>query len=116
MDLHVLGGGPQIRISQYLGREARGCRLDSGALEGAVAEVLARLEPGVDLLIVNKFGRRESEGGGMRAAISRAIELDIPVLIGVNPVSADALLAYLGEGAEPLAPETAVLVNWARGL
>ena len=56
MDVRVLPEGPVLRISQDLGPEARGCRLDPAALETAVGLVLARLASGADLLIVNKFG------------------------------------------------------------
>ena len=41
MDVRVLPEGPLIRISQSLGPGAKGCRLDPGALERAVAEVTA---------------------------------------------------------------------------
>ncbi|MEH6359139.1 MAG: DUF2478 domain-containing protein, partial [Amylibacter sp.] len=66
MDVQVLPDGPVIRISQSLGPEARGCRLDPSALEDAVAEVAARLGNGVDVLILNKFGKHEADGRGFR--------------------------------------------------
>ncbi len=37
-----------------------------------------------DVLIINRFGRAEAEGKGMRGAIETALTLDIPVIIGVR--------------------------------
>jgi len=61
MDVRVLPAGAVLRISQDLGPQARGCRLDPAALETAVAMVAASLSSGADLLIVNKFGKHEAE-------------------------------------------------------
>lgn len=44
MDLRVLPDGETIRISQSLGTQSRGCRLDPAALEQAVGYVTASLE------------------------------------------------------------------------
>ena len=79
MDVQVLPDGPVIRISQNLGRGARGCRLDPEALERAVAAAEARLSEGVDLVIVNKFGKHEAEGRGFRALIAEAVNVVIHI-------------------------------------
>ena len=73
MDVRVLPNGPMIRISQNLGRAARGCRLDAGALEAAVVMAERGIAAGADLLIVNKFGKQEAEGHGFRALIAEAL-------------------------------------------
>ncbi|UDL92708.1 DUF2478 domain-containing protein [Mesorhizobium sp. PAMC28654] len=36
-----------------------------------------------DLLVLCKFGKTEVEGGGFRSLIASALELSVPVLIGV---------------------------------
>jgi hypothetical protein len=65
MELTVLPRGPALCISQDLGAGARGCQLDPGALERAVARVdMSLAEDAPELLIVNKFGKREAEGHG----------------------------------------------------
>ncbi len=43
MDVHILPDGPVLRISEDRGPHARGCRLDAGVLEAAVAATLVRL-------------------------------------------------------------------------
>ena len=112
MDVQVLPDGPVIRISQNLGRGARGCRLDPEALERAVAAAEARLSEGVDLVIVNKFGKHEAEGRGFRTAIAEALSADIPVLVGLNRLNADAFVQFSGGLAVELAPNLEDLANW----
>ena len=86
MQLQVLPNGPVIRINQNLGREARGCRLDGGALEQAVVEVSRRTQS-AQALIVNKFGKLEAAGRGYVPLIVEALDNGIPVLIGVNALN-----------------------------
>ncbi|KUJ81236.1 DUF2478 domain-containing protein [Ruegeria profundi] len=111
MDVLVLPDGPKVRISQSLGREARGCRLDPEALESAVGIALARL-PVSDCLIVNKFGKHEAEGRGFRSVIADALALDLPVLVGLNQLNADAFLEFSGGIAQQLQPDAAEIEDW----
>lgn len=115
MDLVLLDAGARVRISQCLGPLARGCRLDPAGLEAAVGQVAARLEGGErpDLLIVNKFGKAEIAGRGFRPVVARALELGVPVLIGLNRGNHDGFEAFAEGLAERLAPEPAAVVCWA---
>ena len=81
MDLRVLPDGPIVRISEDRGELARGCILDSGALEQTVHEVERRLD-GADILIVNKFGKREAEGKGLAPVIAEALHRGLRCLSG----------------------------------
>lgn len=112
MDVKVLPEGPLIRISQSLGPNARGCRLNPEGLERAVGEVQARLEAGVDCLIVNKFGKQEADGRGFRPAIGQAVAADIPVLVGLNHLNAEGFEAFAEGAAVALAPDHDALVAW----
>ncbi len=113
MDMHVLPDGPVLRISEDRGAQARGCRLDAGALEAAVAATLERLD-GADLLVVNKFGKHEAEGRGFVPVIAAALELDLPVLVGVNPLNYAAFHEFTGGMARDLPADPAAIVDWAR--
>ena len=116
MDVQVLPDGPTIRISQFRGVEARGCRLDTDALEQAVALTEQALtNGGVDLLLVNKFGKHEAEGRGFRDAIAMALQADIPVLVGVNKLNRDAFDAFSSGGAEELASDAGSVLAWLNG-
>lgn len=111
MDLRVLPDGPGFRISQPLGPAARGCRLDGNAIETIAAEVDARL-PGADLLVVNKFGKHESQGRGLCGAIVRAMETGIPVLVGVNRLNLPEFLVFAGGLATSLQPDPHAVRDW----
>jgi len=113
MDVQVLPDGPVFRISQTLGPEARGCRLDPAALEEAVAAVSSRLIQRPDVLIVNKFGKHEAEGRGFRDLIAQCIADDIPVLLGVNPKNLKAFLEFSGGLAHMVEPRATALNVWA---
>lgn len=111
MDLRVLPDGPVFRISEERGDLARGCRLDSGALELAVEQVMRRIEA-ADLLLVNKFGKRECEGRGMIPAIAEVVAQGRPVLVGVNALNLPALRAFAGQFLVELPADPAAVVDW----
>jgi nucleoside-triphosphatase THEP1 len=114
MDVQVLPKGPVIRISQSLGENARGCRLDPAALEQAVALTEQALGEGAEMLIVNKFGKHEAEGRGFRATIADALALEIPVLVGLNQLNRDAFFDFIGDLGVALPPEVEALEAWAK--
>ena len=116
MDVRVLPDGPVLRISQDLGPSARGCRLDPAALEMAVGLVSARLASGVDLLIINKFGKHEAEGRGFRDVIAEAVAMEVPVLVGLNALNRKAFEAFAGGIAVQLPSERAALASWVDGV
>lgn len=113
MDVRVLPDGPVLRISQDLGSQARGCRLDPAALETAVGLVKVSLSSGADLLIVNKFGKHEAEGRGFRDVIAEAVAMEIPVLVGLNALNRPAFESFAEGLAIQLAPTTEALMAWA---
>jgi hypothetical protein len=116
MDVQVLPDGPVLRISQDLGRSARGCRLDPAALETAVGLVSASLELGADVLIVNKFGKHEAEGRGFRMVIAEALSKGIPVLVGMNALNLPAFEDFSEGMATCLPCESGALVDWVARL
>ncbi len=102
MHLVDLATGQQRQISENRGPSARGCHLDWSALTEAASAVERALSPDTDLLIVNRFGRAEAEGKGLRGAIEKAIALEVPVLVGVRPTYAEAWAAFHGGMAVPV--------------
>jgi hypothetical protein len=115
MDLVILPDGPVVRISEDRGDLARGCTLDSGALEQTVEAVRQRLA-GAEVLLVNKFGKREAEGKGLVPVIAEAVERGLPVLIGVNGLNLAAFLAFSGEGVTALQPDAATAAGWCMSM
>lgn len=112
MDVKVLPDGPVLRISQSLGSESRGCRLDPAALEEAVALSAAELKRGADVLIVNKFGKHEAEGRGFRTLIADALGREVPVLAGVNALNIEAFKEFVQGVAICLPSEIIDLQKW----
>ena len=112
MVLTVLPAGPRIDITQNLGRHARGCRLDQQALEDAVGLVNRSLDERTKLLIINKFGKRESDGAGFRQTIARAVELGVPVLLAVGALEREALQDYIGEELVILPEDRDAILAW----
>ncbi len=115
MDLRLLGRPERLRISQDRGPLARGCRLDAGRLEEAVALVedqLDRHRPA--LLILNKFGKHEAEGRGFRPVIGRALADGLPVLTAVSALNLPALQTFAEGLAIALVPDEEAVLFWAR--
>ncbi len=102
-----------LRISQPLGPGARGCRLDIQALTEACGRMEQRLDETTELLILNRFGKSEAEGQGLRSVIVRAMELDIPVLVAVRRNYFEAWEAFCGPEFASLQPDQKIVQDWA---
>lgn len=94
MVLEELSSGTRIGISQDRGEHARGCMLDVDELLRAGALAMQGLERHPDLLMINKFGKTECEGGGFRALIADALAREVPVLIAVPKPNLDEWRAF----------------------
>jgi nucleoside-triphosphatase THEP1 len=102
------GGGPcdvmledlvtrqSLSLSEDRGSCARACRLDASALIEAVGRAEAAIAAGAEVLILNKFGKTEAEGGGFRSAIAAATERGVPVVIGVPRLNLGAWREFSG--------------------
>ena len=98
-DLHDVSvrdlmSGETLPIMQDLGPEATGCRVDPAAIAAAAKLLERAIETSPDLLVVNRFGRLESEGHGMLAEIGRAFAEGLPVLVCVPKRYAQAWNAF----------------------
>lgn len=112
MNVHVLPDGPVLRISQALGSGSKGCRLDPSVLEQAAMGVEERLTAGADVLIINKFGKHEAQGRGFRTAIVQAVEMNIPVLVGLNDLNQAAFEDFTAGEAVHLPAQMHTLQTW----
>lgn len=113
--LLLLPDGPIVDITQDLGTGSQACRMDSGALEMAVAGATKRLATEhVDLVVLNKFGLSEAEGRGFRTLIAEALERDLPVLIGVSDVQKAAFDRFADGMAVELPPDEDAVFAWCK--
>jgi hypothetical protein len=80
----LIHSGEKVLLAQDFNPTASGCRLDLGRLQNVGERVAEALAAGADLLIINRFGKREREGKGLGHLIERAVGTDIPVVIAVS--------------------------------
>lgn len=114
MYLRDLVSGEKVLISLDRGNEARGCRLDSDAFARVSLWGERALAAGIDLLVVNKFGKEETEGRGLRSLIAEALIADIPVILGVSTLNRPDLEAFAGETVRCIAPQREAILAWCR--
>lgn len=97
MELENLATGERLAISDDRGPGMRGCSLDTDCLMRALVVARDALVDEPDLLILNKFGKSEAEGGGFRALIAEAVERGIPVLLGVPRRNIEGWREFAGD-------------------
>jgi nucleoside-triphosphatase THEP1 len=114
MYMRDLLGGDEIKISLDRGNEARGCRLDPDAFARIDAWVERAVLERVDLLIINKFGREEAHGRGLRPVIAEALIAEIPLAIGVTTQNLCDFLTFVGDSATRLRPDVETITAWCR--
>lgn len=114
MQLTDLLSGETALISYDRGEGASGCRLDLAALARAALWVERAVAAGVDLVIINKFGKQEAQGKGLRSAIAEALLSDTPVILGVSRLNLDACLEFAGGQVIELEPGPDAVVAWCR--
>lgn len=104
--------GKSAIITQYRGKEAQGCKLDPRGLADIAPSIADAIAAGVDLIVINKFGRAESEGGGLLSSIAAAVDAGIPVLTAVREPYVAAWREFHGGLGIELAPEPEAVLAW----
>jgi nucleoside-triphosphatase THEP1 len=113
MELEDLDTGRRINICQDLGAGSSGsCRLDPTGLAAAAGALRAALDKPLDLVVINKFGRMEAEGGGLIGEIGEVVAAGQPLVIGVPKRFLDAWDAFAGGLDEKTACRPAAVEAW----
>jgi nucleoside-triphosphatase THEP1 len=97
MLLEDLVTGRHVSIFAGRGRGAKGCQLDEDAMLQVVSQIERELKDNPKLLMLNKFGKVEAEGAGMRDLIAQAVWMGIPVIVGVPARNLNAWREFAGE-------------------
>jgi nucleoside-triphosphatase THEP1 len=80
----VLLSGPEIvSLGHYRDHDAHCCEIDAERLAAIGRAIAQAVEEGVDLVILNRFGKLEAQGRGLIQLIGQAIAADIPVVTAV---------------------------------
>lgn len=117
MALRDLQTGEVFIISQYRGRDARGCSLDLGGLAEAgkvLRKMIVNAENGnrPDLVFINRFGHGETQGKGLSSEFAALISAGVPVLTLVSEKYLEAWLKFAGDMAEILPLERHAIETW----
>ena len=110
--LEDLATGHRTLLFEARGAGARGCRLDVAALVDASMRIESSLDRDPALLVLNKFGKVEAEGGGMCGLLAKALERGIPAIIGVPERNLDAWRRFAGDFSAELAADRGQVAEW----
>jgi nucleoside-triphosphatase THEP1 len=84
MEVEELASRIILQLAEDQTSRPGNCRVDPLAMQDAAALISAAFQKCPELLIINKFGQLEADGGGLGDVITEAVELGIPVLVGVS--------------------------------
>jgi hypothetical protein len=111
MVLHDIAGGTQYVVSQALGRESHSCRADPDGFARASAVLRNALDAQPDLVVVNRFGGLEANGGGFSAELLQLMLADIPLVTAVAARYQGAWQTFTG-GSVLLPPRLDAVQAW----
>jgi hypothetical protein len=112
MELELLPSGRRMLISQSIGGNTSGCRLDAGALAEAAALVRQAVDATPALVVFNKFGAQEAAGGGLREEMAAAVMAGVPVLAPVSERFLEQWATFTGGEFVQLACSTEAALRW----
>jgi|SoiMethySBSTD1v2_1073268.scaffolds.fasta_scaffold1400111_1 uncharacterized protein DUF2478 len=95
---------------------ARGCRLDERGLAAASSALDRAIADRVDLVVMNRFGRAESLGGGLLGPLASAVAAELPVLTAVRAPYDLAWAKFHGGLAKELPADVASVTAWAQDM
>lgn len=98
-------------VSQPMGSLSKACRADPQGFARATVVMRRALQERPDLVVLNRFGKLEAEGGGMSAELLALMAEGVPVLTAVAPAYRGAWTSFSG-GATLLPVDDAVVRHW----
>lgn len=112
VDVEDIQTGERFQIMQALGAHAKGCRLDPAAIAQVSVRAITALEKRPDILILNRFGKGESEGKGMRSAFEEAALAGIPILTSVKETYLPSWQEFAGDLSVSLEQDEDKILAW----
>lgn len=112
VDVEDIVSGERWQIMQPLGKFARGCRLDPQAMAHVSVRQLDQVAQKPDILVLNRFGKGESEGAGLRAVFEAAMVAGVPVLTSVKDTYRDLWNQFSCDLAVELPAGEAAVMAW----
>ena len=112
----LVHSGEVLLLAQPATSPGGGCKLDLSRLQDAATRVAGAMETGADLVIINRFGKRERDGKGLSRVIERALDADIPVVIAVSSKSFADWIKFADGMSVKLRCDRASLDAWWRAV
>lgn len=112
MSLEDVSSGRLFDISVPGDKKRETCSLDPAALEDVAGQITASLDSKPDVLIVNRYGKQEVLGCGLRSVIEAAIANEVPVVTALCTAHASSWDAFTGGEFQRLPAEDASLLEW----
>lgn len=106
--------GERHQIMQTLGLHARGCRLDPHAMTTLTASLSKAVEFHPDIVILNRFGKGESEGTGLRSVFETVAIANIPLLTPVKQSYIEPWVEFSDGFSISLEQEEQAVLVWCR--
>lgn len=91
---------------------AGSCAVDPSAVAAASAVLRRAIAGRSSLILVNKFGPLEAEGGGLADEMLQAMAAELPLLTTVSVNRLESWLRFTGGMCELLPPDPAALSAW----
>lgn len=110
--LEDIAVGRRIQAFELRRQGARGCRLDFASLAEAAGWLRDAIADRPDILFVNRFGRQEAAGRGLRDEIAAAVAEDLPLLIAVGADLLPEWRAFAGPDFARLPPDPERIEAW----
>lgn len=109
-----VGSGERTVLARYKGdrRVDAECGFDPAALAAATRAVRAAVAAEADIIVIEKFGRQEQDGGGLRDEILSALAAGIPTVTAVSSTALGPWSAMLGGLDVYLPPTLSALWKW----
>lgn len=112
MSLHDLVSSRTFDISVPASAKMTACSLDPAALEDVAGHVSASIGPGTDLVLINRFGKQEVLGCGLRSAIEQAAVLELPLLTALCSTHLESWEAFAGDDWTRLTLDKGAILHW----
>ena len=104
--------GADVDLFQDQAEYTSGRRLDLDRLAQVRREMMTAVDRGADLLIANRFGRREQQGRGLAQLIEHALRADVPVVVPVPAFRFADWISYVEGMCVKLPCDYASLAAW----
>jgi hypothetical protein len=92
--------------------KAQSCSLDPAALEDVAGHVGAGIDATIDLVLINRFGKQEALGYGLRSVIEQTVSEEIPLLTALCSTHLESWTSFAGDDWIRLNLEKGAILSW----